>query len=81
MPPGFEGFEHDETDTEHEEVYVALTGESPFTIDGEEMTFAAGDDRRVDAEATRKIVAGSDGLRFIVIAAKPRAEYDGRPSL
>ena len=81
MPPGFEGREHDETDTEHEEVYVALTGDGMFTIDGEAVRFAAGDYLRVDAEATRKVVAGSDGLRFIVIAAKPKAEYDGRPSL
>jgi quercetin dioxygenase-like cupin family protein len=81
MPPGFEGFEHDESDTEHEEVYVALVGEGTFTIDGEDMKFAAGDYLRVDAESTRKVVAGLDGLRFIVIAAKPKAEYDGRPSL
>lgn len=81
MPPGFEGVEHDETDTGHEEVYVALEGTGTFTIDGDEMTIAAGDYLRVSPEATRKVVAGPEGLRFVVVAAKPQPAYDGRESL
>ena len=81
MPPGYEGVEHDESKTGHEEVYAVLSGSGTATIDGEDVALAAGDYLRVDAAATRKIVAGPDGLRFIVIGAKPQPSYDGRPSL
>jgi uncharacterized cupin superfamily protein len=81
MPPGFEGVEHDEARTGHEEVYAVLTGSGTATIDGEDVPLAAGDYLRVDAAATRKLIAGPDGLRFIVIGAKPLPAYDGRESL
>jgi hypothetical protein len=29
----------------------------------------------------RKVVAGADGLTYIVVAARPKPGYDGRPSL
>jgi len=81
MTPGFEGVEHDESKTGHEEVYVVLSGSGTATVDGEDMTIAPGDYLRVDAASTRKIVAGPDGLRFIVIAGKTKPAYDGRASL
>ena len=81
MPPGFEGKEHDEIETGHEEVYVALEGSGTCAIDGEPVALAAGDYLRVDAAATRQIVAGDEGLRFLVVAAKPKPAYDGRESL
>jgi uncharacterized cupin superfamily protein len=81
MPPGFEGLEHDESETGHEEVYVVLAGSGTATIDGEDVAFAGGDYLRVDAASTRKIVAGPDGLRFVVIGARPQPAYDGRASL
>jgi len=81
MPPGYEGLEHDESDTGHEEVYVVLSGSGTATVDGEAVTLASGDYLLVGADSTRQIVAGPDGLRFIVIAAKPKPEYDGRASL
>ena len=81
MPPGFEGNEHDEAETGHEEVYVALSGSGTFTIDGEDVTVTAGDYLRLEPAATRKAVAGADGLRFIVIGAKPQPAYDGRAIL
>jgi uncharacterized cupin superfamily protein len=81
MPPGYEGFEHDESETGHEEVYAVLSGSGAVTIDGREVALAAGDYLRIDAASTRKIVAGPEGLRFIVIGGKPLPEYDGRASL
>jgi mannose-6-phosphate isomerase-like protein (cupin superfamily) len=80
-PAGSEGLEHDESEVGHEEVYVALSGGGTFTIDGEAVPFAAGDYLRVDAASTRKVVVGPEGLRYIVVGAKPRPAYDGRPSL
>jgi mannose-6-phosphate isomerase-like protein (cupin superfamily) len=81
LPPGVEGAEHDETTTGHEEVYVVLSGGGVFTIDGEEVPVAEGDYLRVDPASTRQVLAGPQGLRFIVIGAKPQPEYDGRESL
>ncbi len=81
LPAGMEGVEHDETETGHEEVYIALAGGGKFTIDGEDVALTAGDYLRIAPTATRQVVAGPDGLRFVVVAAKPQSAYDGRDSL
>lgn len=81
MPPGFTGVEHDEAETGHEEVYIVLEGTGTFTVDGEDVEVREGDYLRVPPEATRGVTAGAEGLRFVVVAAKPQPEYDGRPSL
>jgi uncharacterized cupin superfamily protein len=81
MPAGFEGYEHDEVETGHEEVYIVLEGGGTFTADGDSVEVVGGDYLRVDADAMRKVVAGADGLRYVVVGAKPQPEYDGRPSL
>jgi len=81
MPPGFEGLEHDETETGHEEVYVVLDGAGTFTVDGDAVAVTAGDYLRVDPASTRQAVAGPDGMRVIVVAGKPLPAYDGRASL
>jgi hypothetical protein len=36
---------------------------------------------RIEPGVTRQLVAGPEGLRMLVIGAKPRPAYDGRPSL
>jgi len=81
MPPGFEGLEHDETETGHEEVYIVLEGAGMFTVDGEAVAVAAGDYLRVDPASTRQAVAGPEGMRVLVVAAKPLPAYDGRAAL
>ncbi|HLM33040.1 MAG TPA: cupin domain-containing protein [Gaiellaceae bacterium] len=81
LPPGAGGTEHDETATGHEEVYVVLSGEGTFTIDAEDVSVTQGDYLRVDPSSTRQVVAGPEGLRFIVIGARPQPRYDGRESL
>lgn len=81
LPPDFEGIEHDESETGHEEVYIALEGAGTFTIDRDDVPVEAGDYLRVSPEATRKVFAGPDGLRLVVVAAKPQPAYDGRESL
>jgi uncharacterized cupin superfamily protein len=81
VPPAATGTEHDEVETGHEEVYVVLEGAGTFVIDGEDIAVSAGDYLRVDAAATRQVTGGSQGLRFIVVGAKPQPRYDGRESL
>ena len=81
LAPDFEGVEHDESETGHEEVYLVLDGGGTFTVGGEVVPVVKGDYLRVDATTVRKAVAGGEGLHFIVVAGKPQPEYDGRPSL
>jgi mannose-6-phosphate isomerase-like protein (cupin superfamily) len=81
LPAGAAGSEHNETTTGHEEVYVVLSGEGTFTIDGEAVPVREGDYLRVDPASTRQVLAGPEGLRFIVIGAKPQPRYDGRQFL
>ena len=51
------------------------------SIDGEDVAVTEGDYLRVDPASTRQVLAGPEGLRFIVVGAKPQPEYDGRESL
>jgi quercetin dioxygenase-like cupin family protein len=81
MPPGFEGPEHDEGDTGHEEVYVVLSGSGTATVGGADVPLKVGDYLRVGAGVTRQIAAGPDGLTFVALGAQPKPAYDGRPSL
>jgi uncharacterized cupin superfamily protein len=81
LPAGIDGIEHDEVETGHEEVYIVLEGSGTITVDGDAVAIAQGDFLRVDAASTRLATAGPDGLTFVVVAAKPLAEYDGRSSL
>jgi len=81
LPAGAEGLEHDEVETGHEEVYIVVKGGGTFSIDGERVEVASGDYLRIDPAATRTVVAGDEGMTFVVVAAKPQPEYDGRSSL
>lgn len=81
MARGLEGVEHNELDTSHDDLHVVLEGGGTFTADRATVEVVAFDYRRVDAEATRKVVAGADGLRYDVVAAKLQLEYDGLPFL
>jgi len=77
LPAGVEGIEHDEVETGHEEVYIVVEGCGTFTVEGDAVDVTGGDYLRVDPGSTRAVVAGTDGITFVV-AAKPQAEYDGR---
>lgn len=81
LPAGAQGIEHDESETGHEEVYLVLGGSGTWRVDGEDVPLAEGDYLRVSADATRVVVAGPDGVRFVVVAARPQAAYDGREML
>lgn len=81
LPAGADGIEHDEVETGHEEVYLVLDGAGTWTVDGEEIALREGDYLRVSPAATRVVSAGPDGVRFVVVAAKPQPAYDGREML
>jgi uncharacterized cupin superfamily protein len=72
-PPGFEGFTHDELDSGQEEVYVALAGAGTIRIEDEELDFAPGRYVFVPPELSRQVVAGPEGLSYVVVGSSPGA--------
>ena len=58
LPPGAEGLEHNETQTNQEEVYVYVRGSGLLRLDGQEIEVGEGMAVRVDPEVTRQPVAG-----------------------
>ncbi len=77
IPPGTEGFEHDERGSEQEEVVVVIKGDGHWRVDDEEVPVRTGSFIRIDPESTRCPVAGPDGLTFIAIGARVGA-YEPR---
>ena len=77
LPPGAEGYEHDEAGSGQEEVNVIIRGGGVYRVDGEEIPVRAGSFVRFDPETTRQIVAGEDGLTMIAVGCR-RGAYEPR---
>ena len=68
-PPGFAGSEHDERESGQEEVYLALRGEGVLRVGSEAIALVPGRYVRVTPEETRQVVAGPEGLSYLVVGA------------
>ena len=79
LPAHAEGKEHDERDSQHEEVNIVIEGSGIWRVDGEEVPVRRGTFMRFDPEAVRQPVAGPDGMTFIAIGAR-RGSYEPRGS-
>jgi quercetin dioxygenase-like cupin family protein len=77
IPPGAEGREHDESETEQEEVNVIIRGSGVYRIEGEEVPVRAGTFMRFDPGTTRVPVAGPEGMTMIAVGAR-RGSYEPR---
>jgi mannose-6-phosphate isomerase-like protein (cupin superfamily) len=77
LQPGTVGHEHDEVESQQEEVNIVVGGSGVWRVDGEEVPVRAGTILRFDPEATRCPVAGPDGLSFIALGAR-RGSYEAR---
>ena len=77
LPPSAEGFEHDETETQQEEVNVIVAGSGIYRIEGEDVPVSVGSFLRFDPGTTRQPVAGPDGMTMIGIGAR-RGSYEPR---
>ncbi len=76
LPPGYEGYpEHDHAESGQEEVFVALSGSGSIEIGGERVELDSETLVRVAPEARRKVVAGPDGLRMLVVGGCPGEAY------
>ncbi len=75
IPPGAEGREHDETETQQEEVNVIVRGGGVYRVDGEEVPVRVGTFLRFDPGTTRQPVAGPEGMTMIAVGAR-RGSYE-----
>jgi quercetin dioxygenase-like cupin family protein len=67
--PGQEGFAHDERESGQEEVYIPLSGAGRLRIGGEDVPLVPGRFVLVTADETRQVVAGDEGLSYLVVGA------------
>jgi mannose-6-phosphate isomerase-like protein (cupin superfamily) len=77
IPPHTEGFEHDETETQQEEVNVIVAGSGVYRIEGEDVPVSVGSFLRFDPGTTRQPIAGPDGMTMIGVGAR-RGSYEPR---
>jgi mannose-6-phosphate isomerase-like protein (cupin superfamily) len=78
MPPNFERYPtHDHARDGQEEVFVALRGSAEIEIDrSERVPLDADHVVRVAPGTDRKVLPGPDGVRVLVLGAKPGAVYE-----
>jgi hypothetical protein len=77
LPPNAEGHEHDEIDSQQEEVNLVVRGDGIWRIDGENVPVREGTILRFDPETVRVPVAGAKGMSFIGIGVR-RGSYEAR---
>jgi len=77
FPPDAEGFEHNEAESQQEEVNVIIAGSGVYRVDGEEIPVRRGTVMRFDPETTRVPVAGPEGMTMIAVGSRP-GSYEPR---
>lgn len=76
LPPSYEDYpEHDHAESGQEEVFLALSGSGWIDIEGERVELDGETFVRVGPETRRKVHAGPEGLRMLVIGGCPGAPY------
>jgi mannose-6-phosphate isomerase-like protein (cupin superfamily) len=77
MPPNFEHYPtHDHARDGQEEVFLTLQGSGEIEIAGERHPLDADHAVRVAAGTDRKVLPGAEGIRVLVLGAKPGALYE-----
>jgi quercetin dioxygenase-like cupin family protein len=67
--PGQEGKEHDERGSGQEEIYIPVEGKGFIRIGEDEIPLEPGRFVLVTPEETRQVVAGPDGLAYVIVGA------------
>ena len=68
--------EHDHAGDGQEEVYVTLAGSGVMTVAGDEVALGTDTVVRVGPGTMRKLAAGPDGLRVLVVGGVPGKAYE-----
>jgi len=80
LPPDYGDYpEHDHADSGQEEVFVTLSGSGWMDIEGERVEMDSETLIRVAAPDRRKVHAGPEGLRMLVIGGSPGKPYEVAP--
>ena len=72
LAPGETIPEHDETESDQEEVFIVLSGDATMVIDSEDHPAPAGTYARLDPEPKRTVVNRSDTDVTVLILSAPR---------
>lgn len=76
MPPNADRHPlHDHAETGEEEVYLAVSGSGRLVVEGEEIPLDQDTMVRVAATAKRRVFAGPEGLRMVVVGSVPGGPY------
>jgi mannose-6-phosphate isomerase-like protein (cupin superfamily) len=77
MPADYGDYpEHDHAESNQEEVYVTMTGSGWLDVEGERAEMTPDTLVRVGPGAKRKVFAGPQGLRMLVIGGSPGQPYE-----
>jgi uncharacterized cupin superfamily protein len=82
MPPNGDRYPyHDHVEDGQEEVYVVLRGGGELEIEGEPDRIPLDPETmaRVGPEAKRKVWAGPEGMRMIVLGGRPGHAFEPKP--
>jgi mannose-6-phosphate isomerase-like protein (cupin superfamily) len=80
MPPDYGDYpDHDHAESGQEEVFLPLKGSGHMEVDGDRVDLDTETMIRVDAHVKRKVFAGPEGLRMIVIGGAPGKAYEISP--
>jgi mannose-6-phosphate isomerase-like protein (cupin superfamily) len=80
LPPDYADYpEHDHADSGQEEVFLAISGSGWMDVEGERVELDGDTFARVGPAARRKVYAGAEGLRMLVIGGTPGAAYEISP--
>jgi mannose-6-phosphate isomerase-like protein (cupin superfamily) len=77
IPPGMEGREHDESESQQEEVNVIVKGSGVYRIEAEDVPVTVGTFLRFDPGTVRMPIAGPEGMTMIAVGAR-RGSYEPR---
>jgi mannose-6-phosphate isomerase-like protein (cupin superfamily) len=81
LPPNYSDYpEHDHAESGQEEVFVALAGSGWIDVEGERVELDRETLVRVAPETRRKVFAGPEGLRMLVIGGCPGEPYKVSPN-
>jgi quercetin dioxygenase-like cupin family protein len=67
--PNQEGFAHDELKSGQEEIYFAVEGDGLIRVGSDEIPLEPGRFVLVSPDETRQVVAGPNGLSYVVVGA------------
>jgi mannose-6-phosphate isomerase-like protein (cupin superfamily) len=76
LPPDYSTTSHDESESQQQELYVALRGSGSVDIGDVRLPLDADHLVRVDAGTARTLSSGPDGLRVLCIGGVPGAAYE-----